>query len=70
MSVLSLDQIYQDVESDLKSVDKLIFDSLSARDKSINAIGQYVILAGGKRIRPLLNLVFAKIFNYQGDNNM
>jgi len=70
MSVLSLDQVYQDIESDLRSVDKLIFDSLSARDKSINSIGQYVISAGGKRIRPLLNLVFAKIFSYKGDNNI
>lgn len=70
MSILSLDRAHESVEKDLASVDKLIFDTLSQHDKSINVIGNYVISAGGKRIRPLLNLIFAQVFRYEGDGHV
>ncbi|MCH9753619.1 MAG: polyprenyl synthetase family protein, partial [Alphaproteobacteria bacterium] len=70
MSILSLDRAHEVVEKDLASVDKLIFNTLSEHDKSIEVIGNYVISAGGKRIRPLLNLIFANVFGYQGDGHI
>jgi octaprenyl-diphosphate synthase len=70
MSILSLDRAHESVEKDLSSVDRLIFDTLSEHDKSIEVIGNYVISAGGKRIRPLLNMVFAQVFCYKGDSHI
>jgi len=68
MTISSFDHVYDAVGEELSLVDKLIVDTLSSRDKSIDVIGNYVISAGGKRIRPLLHIVFSKIFNYHGDS--
>ena len=70
MTVLSLDRVYHTIEKELSAVDKLIFDCLSSHDKSIQTIASYVISAGGKRIRPLLNLAFSQMFHYEGDSNI
>jgi len=70
MDVLSIDNIYTELAQELKEVDSLIFESLSAHDDAIRSIGNYVISAGGKRIRPLFNLLFARVFDYSGNSNI
>jgi octaprenyl-diphosphate synthase len=67
MNTLSIDHVHECVSEDLHKVDLLIKSTLSVRDQSIEVIGNYVISAGGKRIRPLLHLVFSKIFGYKGN---
>jgi len=70
MDVFSIDDIYLELSKELNSVDSLIFDSLSEHDEAVKSIGNYVVAAGGKRIRPLFNLMFSRIFNYTGKDNI
>lgn len=70
MNTLSIDHVHECVSDDLNRVDKLIKSTLSARDQSIDVIGNYVISAGGKRLRPLLHLVFAQLFGYHGNSSI
>ncbi len=70
MNTLSIDHVHECVSEDLNKVDQLIKSTLSIRDQSIEVIGNYVISAGGKRMRPLLHLVFAQLFGYQGNSSI
>lgn len=57
------------VVTDMEAVDRIIRQQLRSDVALINQIGEYIINAGGKRIRPTLLLLFAKAFGYQGDRH-
>ena len=48
---------YQVVSDDFAIVDRLIREQLSSRIPLVEKIGDYIISAGGKRLRPLLTLL-------------
>lgn len=48
---------YQIVAEDFAAVDSLIKQQLSSRIPLVEKIGDYIISAGGKRLRPLLVLL-------------
>lgn len=54
------------VASHMAQVDAEIADRLRSDVALINQIGQYIVSAGGKRIRPRLVLLFANALGYQG----
>ena len=54
------------VESDLAAVDARILEHLDSRIPLIRETGAYFIGQGGKRIRPLLALLAARAFGYDG----
>jgi len=58
------------LDSDMRAVDKLIQTRLSSDVALINQMGHYIINSGGKRLRPLLALLSAKAFGYQGDDHI
>ena len=62
--------MYTHVANELQSVDTLIKHSLSYRNKSIDMIANYVISAGGKRLRPIFAILSAKLFGYKGNNHI
>ena len=53
-------------ESALLCVDAVIRERLSSRVALIDQISQYIITAGGKRIRPRLVLLFAEALGFDG----
>jgi octaprenyl-diphosphate synthase len=53
-------------EADLLRVDEVIRERLASRVALINQISQYIITAGGKRIRPRLVLLFAQALGFTG----
>ena len=53
------------VEDDFAAVNQLILDSLSSHVPLVEEISQYLIDAGGKRLRPLLVLLAAKASHYK-----
>ena len=57
--VLSLTSILQPITGDMKELDLVIKKSLSSDVALINQISQYLIEAGGKRIRPALLFLIA-----------
>ena len=59
----SLFNLKKDLDEKLKAVDKEIIDRLNKSIPLINDIGKHLIKASGKRIRPLLTLAMAELFN-------
>ena len=53
------------VESDLALVDKLLAEILHNKSVLIQKVAKNIFNAGGKRIRPLLTILSAKLFNFQ-----
>ena len=52
---------------DMQAVDQVIRQRLSSEVALVNQLSHYIVNSGGKRLRPLLVLLSAKSFGYQGD---
>lgn len=59
---------YSVVADDFAAVDGLIRRQLVSRVPLVEKIGDYIISAGGKRLRPLLVLLSGKALGYQADD--
>ena len=55
---------------DLQSINTLILEKLDSSVPLIQEIGKYLILSGGKRLRPLLTTACYHILNDQSPNNI
>ena len=58
------------VQDDFDALNKNVIEQLHSEVPLIENIGQYLIEAGGKRIRPLLALLCARAFGYQGSEHV
>jgi octaprenyl-diphosphate synthase len=65
-----LDEVLARVEPELQRVNAIILDRLHSRVSLIPELARHIIAAGGKRIRPLLTLVSAKLCGYQGERQI
>jgi len=54
----------------MKRVNACIADNLESDIMMIPAIGHYIVASGGKRLRPLLCLLIARLFEYTGDRHI
>jgi len=57
-------------KSDMDKVNDCIHANLQSDIMMIPAIGHYIVNCGGKRLRPLLCLLSARLFDYQGDRHI
>jgi octaprenyl-diphosphate synthase len=62
-----LQKILRFAEEDLARVEAEIRQELRSEVDQIGEIGRYLLLSGGKRIRPILLLLTAKLADYAGD---
>jgi octaprenyl-diphosphate synthase len=67
MQQLSFDDVTARCQSDMQAVDQVIHQRLSSDVVLIDQLSHYIVNSGGKRLRPLLAVLSAKSFNYQGD---
>lgn len=58
------------VKADFESVNRLIVNQLHSHVELINQLSHHIIHSGGKRLRPLLVLLGAKAFNYNGEQHI
>lgn len=58
------------VKADMQAVDACIRDRLRSDVALVNQIGEYIISAGGKRLRPTLVLLSARANGYAGDSHI
>ncbi len=63
----SFEEILKVVGDDLKKVDLEFRRNLRSNVPLIAAIGEYLFLSGGKRLRPILLLLSARACGYQGE---
>lgn len=66
----SLPQILAPVAEDLLSVDHTIRGRLASDVVLIGTIADYIIAAGGKRLRPAVLLLVARALGYRGDKHV
>ena len=59
---------YSVVADDFSAVDDIIRRQLVSRVPRVEKIGDYIIYAGGKRLRPLLVLLCGKALGQEGDD--
>lgn len=55
------------LKSDLQQVEREFIANLSSDVPLIGKIGEYILSSGGKRVRPMLLLLAARMSGYQGD---
>ncbi len=57
------------MDADIKQLNDVIRNDLTSQVVLINQISEYIISAGGKRIRPLLTLLCGRLCNYSDKDN-
>ena len=62
----SIDEVYRLIADDMTAVNQLIEQRLQSDVALINQLSHYIINSGGKRLRPILVLLSAGAFGYQG----
>jgi len=67
---MQLDKIREPVADELRDLDRLIVARLASDVVLVNQVSQYIIGAGGKRLRPLSVLLAARACGYAGDQHV
>jgi len=68
--VTSIDAIIAVVKADLDRVEQGLFVSLAEHLELIKNVSNYVLSSGGKRFRPLVLLLAARLCNYRGESHI
>jgi len=66
---MQLQRIREPVAEDLRGIDRVIVERLASDVVLVNQVSQYIIGAGGKRLRPLSVVLAARACGYQGDQH-
>ena len=61
---------FQPVTADFEQLNAMVIKNLDSRVPLVKEIADYLVDSGGKRLRPLLTLLTAKLFGYQGDDHI
>jgi len=67
-SPLALAQIFEPIRDDLEKVDREFGRHVQSQIQLIPEIGKYIQTSGGKRVRPAVLLMAARISGYTGDH--
>jgi octaprenyl-diphosphate synthase len=67
---LSLEEVLEWIGHDLEKVDHEFRKNLQSDVPIISAIGEYLLLSGGKRFRPSLLLLSARLCGYRGSHDV
>lgn len=65
-----MEQVRSAIQEDFERLNQSVVESLYTDVDLVENIGQYIIDAGGKRIRPVITLLFSKAFNCKNDNHV
>ncbi|HEY9573107.1 MAG TPA: polyprenyl synthetase family protein, partial [Pusillimonas sp.] len=66
---MNLPELIAPIEDDMKAVDAVIRARLDSDVVLIRTIGDYIVGAGGKRMRPAMVLMMANALGYKGANH-
>jgi octaprenyl-diphosphate synthase len=67
---MTLEQIRELVTADFEAVDRVIKHRLYSPVSLVNRVANYIIYAGGKRLRPLLVLLASRACGHQGEQHV
>ncbi|MCK5263902.1 MAG: polyprenyl synthetase family protein, partial [Gammaproteobacteria bacterium] len=55
--------------NDMEAVNEVIRERLSSEVALVNQLGHYIIDSGGKRLRPMLAVLAARAYGYEGSKH-
>jgi octaprenyl-diphosphate synthase len=61
-------EIHSYLFDDIKAMNALIVDNLAVDEELITLVSNHLANSGGKRMRPVLTILSAKMFGYNGEN--
>jgi octaprenyl-diphosphate synthase len=64
-----LDPVIELCKGDMAAVNAIIRERLSSDVALVNRLGHYIIDSGGKRLRPMLTILGARVFGYEGSSH-
>lgn len=67
---LSIDDVLEIARDDFAAVDKLISKSLETDVQLVSQVAEYIVMSGGKRLRPLVVLLAARALGYKGEQHI
>lgn len=67
---MEMTAVFQLIEEDLKKVELQFEENLRSEVTLIPTVGRYILASGGKRIRPLLVLLSARLCGYRGERSI
>lgn len=65
-----MEQVLKMLDSDMSLVEQQFKHDLTSEVALISKVGEYVLASGGKRMRPMLVLLSARLTGYQGDQHI
>jgi octaprenyl-diphosphate synthase len=65
-----MESVLATIEKDLKYVERQFREDLNSDADLIRKVGEYILSSGGKRIRPALLLLSARLCGYQGNRHI
>ncbi|MDH3998946.1 MAG: polyprenyl synthetase family protein [Desulfuromonadales bacterium] len=65
-----MDFVQNLINEDIKRVEAQFCEDLTSRVPLIRTVGEYILDSGGKRVRPMLLLLSARLAGYQGDDHI
>jgi len=68
-TALSLSDLLAPIRHDMAAVDAVIRARLDSEVVLIRSIGEYIVTAGGKRMRPAMVLMMARALGYEGEHH-
>ena len=66
----SFDAVSALARDDMKAADRLISMSLESDVALVAQVSRYIVSSGGKRLRPMITLAAAQMFDYSGDGHI
>ena len=66
----SFDAVSALARDDMQAVDHLVSSSLESDVALVSQVSRYIVASGGKRLRPLIVLLAARAFDYEGEQHV
>ena len=67
---VTFDAVSNLARGDMEAVDRLISTSLESDVALVSQVSRYIVASGGKRLRPLIVLLAARAFGYEGEQHV
>jgi octaprenyl-diphosphate synthase len=70
LETVPFDAVINLAREDMAAVDRLISASLESDVALVSQVSHYIVASGGKRLRPLIVLLAARAFGYEGEQHV
>ena len=67
---ITFDDVVALSRDDMRAVDDLIRESLKSDVALVSQVSEYIVMSGGKRLRPMIVLLAARAFGYDGEQHV